>query len=212
MKNYFKSIFLGLFVLIGAFSCDPLKDIRDQIGNGVAPTIIDYELLEGDYELSCNPNVVRFGSFSDQNLPQDDTCGLAQIINQKFFGTDGDIMNATYKFYTGPIRGTVDTVSALKWKSEYNAWEISPVYTFTVTEDAHVHEYTLTDADYASQGESYPNFDSRGNTQEDVDQKIANILNSQTEFEIKEGDVVKVNYATYPANTYPSPRNYKASL
>ncbi|ANQ48321.1 hypothetical protein KMW28_11465 [Flammeovirga yaeyamensis] len=210
MKNHYK-IFLGCLILVvGAFSCDPLKDIRDKIGNGVAPTVIDYELLEDDYSLSCNENVAKFGNFSASAPADDDTCGIAQIINQKFFGTDGDIMNATYKFYNGS--STIDTVSALKWDNDVQEWAIAPVYTFVVTEENHNKEYTVTSADYTSQGESYPNFDSNNNTQDDVDQKIGNILNAQTTIEIVEGDIIQVTYASFPDGSFPSPRSYKATL
>ncbi|NLR92618.1 hypothetical protein [Flammeovirga agarivorans] len=370
MKNIYKiaGVLIGI---LGLNSCDPLKDINKELENSsaVSPTEIAYTLTSDDYGLSCSEDVQNFESFSANVPPDNDTCGVAQILDQKFVGVDGDILNATYNLYDPLFKGTslqyqatqadydrfgtfsslslsqsiiiVDSVwtatygetatrtdvvaltanyydgstthsdtliqyiatgspaweqvyvltaddytamdqshsnfgskddglgrmttwmnlffnpyanegdvqvlqyevynrdgneeyvvyfsftnsawsytadtypatDAFKWKVDLQAWEIAPVYTFTnIGGDTHDKEYTLTEADYKTQGESYPNFDTRYNSQEDIDRKIGNILNAQSEIVIEDGDIIKVNYAVYPTGTAPTTGNYQASL
>lgn len=363
--------------IIYASACDPLKDINNQIDDGRPATTTDYTLTDDDYGLSCSENVQKFKSFSEDVPPGNDTCGVAQILNQKFLGVSGDILNTTYNYYNPLFKGTTiqyqatqadydrfgnysslsksqsilicdsvftavsgkpavktdvvsltanyyngsttisDTLidyvsfgspiwhqivvlqtndyvymeqstnpnhftsksealyripiwlknmgapfaktddikvvqytvreydddgnkeykdyisqfnydgsiwtnyadtspqtSAFKWSSETKNWAISPVYNFKRLENADTYdlEYTLTSSDYASVGEAYPNFDTRSNSQEDIDRKIGVILNSQSEINIEEGNKVKVNYAVYPSGSLPTEGIYEASL
>ncbi|NME69252.1 hypothetical protein [Flammeovirga aprica] len=378
MKQIYKYIGVVL-ALIAASACDPLKDINDQITDGRPSENFDYTLTEDDYDLSCSEAVQRFKSFSQDVPPDNDTCGVAQILDQKFLGVAGDVLNATYDYYNPLYKGTTvqykanqadydrfgqygnlnltqsiivcdsiftltsgktavktdvvaltanyydgrtthnDTLieyisfgspiwhqiyvlqtsdyelmeqatnpnfftsksnalhriptwlkqhgdpyanagdtriiqytvrefndqgtaeykdyvaqfdyngaewenisdtspqtSAFKWSAENSNWAISPVYTFTrqpdETEPTDGKEYTLTASDYSSVGESFPNFDTRNNTQEDIDRKIGIILNSQSEVNIEENDNIKVNYAVYPSGSAPTEGVYKATL
>ncbi|WP_044203548.1 hypothetical protein [Flammeovirga sp. OC4] len=378
MKSIYKYIGISL-ALISINACDPLKDINDQIVDGRPSTNTDYTLVEDDYDLSCSDAVKRFKSFSNDVPPDNDTCGVAQILNQKFLGVEGDILNATYDFYNPLYKGTTvqytatqadydrfgnfsnlnltqsiivcdsvftltsgkqavktdivaltanyydgrntasDTLieyvsfgspiwhqiyvlqtddyqlmdqatnpnyftskstaidripvwlklysdpfasagdtkiiqyivrefdddnnaqykdylaqfdyngaewenitdtspqtSAFKWSAETSDWAISPVYTFIRqpddTEPTDGKTYTLQASDYTSVGESFPNFDTRNNSQEDIDRKIGTILNSQSEITIEENDNIKVIYAVYPAGSAPTEGVYKATL
>lgn len=376
MKNIYK--YIGLCVaIVYTTSCDPLKDINDQIDDGRPSSNLNYTLSDNDYALSCSEDVQKFKSFSKDVPPGNDTCGVAQILNQKFLGVSGDVLNGTYNYYNPLYKGntiayqatqadydrfgsysnlnrtqsiaicdsvyTADTgspatktavvsltanyytgshtaadtlieyisfgspiwhpiyvlqtddyvymnqatnpnfftsksnavyripvwlklygapyaeaneiqiiqytvreydddgnklykdylaqfnfdgtnwvnisdtspaTSAFKWSSETNNWAISPVYNFERVEEEATPglEYTLTSADYSSSGEAYANFDTRNNTQADIDRKIGVILNSQSEINIEEGDKVHVNYAVYPSGSLPNEGVYKANL
>ncbi|AZQ61815.1 hypothetical protein EI427_06060 [Flammeovirga pectinis] len=114
----FKNIIGLVLVFLMTIACDPLKEINDSIDDGRSPVTSDYTFTEDDYGLSCNADVQKFMSFSKAVPPDNDTCGVAQVLNQKFYGVSGDIMNTTYNYFNSLYKGT--TIPYTATQSDYD--------------------------------------------------------------------------------------------
>jgi hypothetical protein len=157
MKKHLLYTLAG-FMSLGVISCDPNKDINDEIdaqidkenedilknvGKEIAPET--YTLTEEDYALAANESVSKYKNFSSSNPANEN---LPSILDKKFYAeAEGTEVKVTYKYYQGGLSYLGDYLDYLEELDEMEAYE-------------------LTTADYDSMGEGdnepgkYNNFSS----------------------------------------------------
>ncbi|PWJ42625.1 hypothetical protein [Sediminitomix flava] len=226
MKNL--SLYTLLALLVGLFACDPLSEYSDAvdkikeeeadwylfiegktaISGSEYTEDAPYTLTEDDYALDSLAS--KYNNFSasvpvDEHLPN--TLG-------NFYGSQSAGMWVEYDFYTGSA--TVQDTSLAVYDLDNRTWTIVPNFVIVETEASDLAiEYTLTPADYAAvEGTGYNNFNMYDNSRESAVQKIVEALKINFLLEMEEGQIYKVNFATYPSpsDKISSPLYFEVTL
>lgn len=133
--------------------------------------VIRYTVTTEDYD--ANPDTAQFDNFDDESQIYD-------FLNSKYpTPNDGDLVSLTYKFYDG----TAKTLNNGFFYTNGN-WEFIQGF---------------SDEEYATMGESYPNFSS----EDEAEVKIPIFLKEKFKYEPKEaGDVEAIMYKLYTTDEY----------
>jgi hypothetical protein len=76
------------------------KYIRDTFVYARKTAPVAYTLVDADYKLSSNADIVKYKNFSATLLPKD---YLPEILNKKFTAADAFEMKVTYNYYSNPV-------------------------------------------------------------------------------------------------------------
>ncbi|PWJ44262.1 hypothetical protein [Sediminitomix flava] len=211
--------YLVLFCwMIGMWGCNALDDIEDFYedrqdeedeflrlvqgltfvdGGGIYPQDNPYRLTTVDYSRSADSTVRANNGFSDGS-----TAGefLPDILISGFYGQTGSFFFVRYDSVVKDEdqnilleRISVDTLAIFDMSD--TSWVLSPIFRVDRTENTDDdRQYTLVREDYISFGEGGAYFDLGNNTEDDIDDHIADILIPRFYLTFEEGIIYEVTF------------------